>query len=108
MRKTIILDFDNLKEQYYKLKTIDNVANYFSGSGSTIKKNFKKYGISFQNTNKIKVNDMFFNEGTANSFFIAGVFAADGCVGRDLSIRLSTRDKLHLEKIKTVLGSERL
>jgi AraC-like DNA-binding protein len=107
MRTKIILDAEELRIKYGQLKTIDNVADYFQVSRSTIRKKFKEFGITFNNTNKFKVDEQFFNRDTPDSFYIAGFIAADGCVGSDLSIRLSTIDRRHLEKINEALRSDR-
>ncbi len=108
MRQTILLDPADLRSQYAKLKTIGAVAEYFGVSPSTIKKNFKNNHITFKNTNKLKVNDNFFSTDTPHSFYVAGFIAADGNVCKELSIRLSKKDRRHLEKINNILQSQRI
>ncbi len=107
MRTTLLFNKDELQRAYIDLKTIDSVANYFKVSKSTIRKNFKKFGITFA-LNKLKLDDEFFSIDTKDSFYIAGFIAADGCIsGREISIRLSSNDKSHLLDINKILKSER-
>jgi intein/homing endonuclease len=108
MRYKIIFNKKDLEDQYKRLKTIENVAHYFDVSVSTIRKNFKYFDITFSKINKLKLNDNFFGADSPESFYIAGFIAADGCVNnKELSIRLSSKDKKHLEKINSILQSER-
>lgn len=95
-----------LKIKYKELRTIDKVAKYFNVSRSTIKNNFKKYNITYENCIKLKFNENFFNN-SPESFYIAGFIAADGSINKNnLSIQLSSKDSAHLYKIKELLQLE--
>lgn len=57
---------------------------------------------------KYEVDDKFFTAETEQSFYVAGFIASDGCIDRnEVCIKLSSNDKIHLEKINKLLKSNR-
>jgi hypothetical protein len=109
MKNKPYFDINELENKHKELKTIKNMANYYSISESTLYKKFKQFGITFDKISKFNVDDNFFSVDTEESFYIAGFIAADGCIkNNDLVIKLSSNDKNLLEIINNRLKSDRI
>lgn len=118
MTKCIEINEQELKQKYLQFLTVKDIANHFQVSKSSIQKQLNKFGITVsqvfgdrgKNRRKYCCNDDFFSTDTEKSFYIAGFIAADGCVQQDkksLVIKLSQKDKVHLQKINNELGFNR-
>lgn len=83
-------------------------------TNGVLRRELKLRGISSHNfgplIRKHKINEHFFKTiDSENKAYWLGFIAADGCVSKDLKvlkIRLSIKDREHLEKIRTDLGSD--
>ena len=68
----------------------------------------KKLGLRFDEkdhaTRRMVVNDEFFSELTVRSAYWAGLLAADGCLGKDITIELKAIDEAVLQKFMADLG----
>lgn len=104
MSKKIILDVDQVKEQYLKLKTIQAVAKYFRISKSAMANFFRQNNINYILKHKNNFNENYFSINTPESLYLAGFLAADGCIkNNSISLELSDKDLNHLMKIKNLL-----
>lgn len=101
---------DILEQDYNKLGNFKLISEKYKIPRSTIEKYCKKFEI--ETTSKIRYicNDNIFSTNTEESFYLAGFIAADGCINKhkskipnSLTITLSKKDELFLDKIKKIL-----
>ena len=105
------LDPNKIVELYEKHQSVRKVGKELGCTGETIRTEMHKLGLSINKPILYSCNESFFNEDNEKSFYWAGFLAADGCiVEKDnsliLSMGLSTKDRLHLEKFKSDLNAE--
>lgn len=95
--------------------SITKIANLYNVNDSTIKRRLKENNISIKNNNfykKKNFNENFFDDiNTEAKAYWLGFIYADGCVSHRkttdvFEIKLSEKDKVHLEKLKLALDSE--
>jgi hypothetical protein len=95
--------------------SISKIADLYNVNDDTIKRRLKENNISIKNNNfykKKKFNENFFDDiNTEEKAYWLGFIYADGCVSNRkttdvFEIKLSEKDKAHLEKLKAVLNSE--
>jgi predicted HTH domain antitoxin len=104
------LNQDDVLEQYDLLKNIHKVAEYFNVSISPVKKILKSNGIELTNR-RYEVNHHYFDEiDTEEKAYWLGFLYADGYIrerngGNSLEMKLSVKDKHHLEKFRESIGS---
>lgn len=97
--------------QYYKLESIHKVAEYFNVSVSPIIRIIKSSGISLTNR-RYQVNDTYFDKiDTEDKAYWLGFLYADGYIrerksGKSLEMKLSIKDKQHLELFKNTIESD--
>jgi len=106
-----ILTKEVLEKSYSELRSMTAMAERFNTTRLTIARHMNHYGIAHKLETKYRCNEHIFSTDTENSFYLAGFIAADGCVmskggSKVLSIGLSNKDKIHLEKIRSALGAE--
>jgi len=106
-----ILTKEILEKSYFELRSMTAMAERFNTTRLTIARHMNHYGIAHKLEPKYKCNENIFSTDSENSFYLAGFIAADGCImskggSKVLSIGLSNKDKIHLEKIKNALGAE--
>jgi len=106
-----ILTKEILEKSYFELRSMTAMAERFNTTRLTIARHMNHYGIAHKLESKYKCNENIFSTDSENSFYLAGFIAADGCImskggSKVLSIGLSNKDKIHLEKIKNALGAE--
>lgn len=104
------LNQDDVLEQYELLKNIHKVAKHFNTSVGPIKKILKSNGIDLTNR-RYEVNHNYFDEiDTEEKAYWLGFLFADGYIrerktGNSLEMKLSIKDKHHLEKFRDSIGS---
>jgi hypothetical protein len=104
------LNQDDVLEQYELLKNIHKVAEYFNVSITPIKRILKSNGFELTNR-RYEVNHHYFDEiDTEEKAYWLGFLYADGYIrernGSDsLEMKLSVKDKHHLEKFRESIGS---
>jgi len=97
-------------EQYSLLKNIHKVAEYFNLSVSPIKKVLKRNGIDITNR-RYEVNHKYFEKiDNEEKAYWLGFLYADGYIrerkfGNSLELKLSVKDKDHLELFRQCLNS---
>lgn len=99
-----------LEREYLNLD-IKDIAKKYGTSQSTINILFDHFFITRKYT-IYNVNEDFFNLEEPESFYIAGLWAADGCVSwpkgckqpSKIQIGLKSEDKNHLEMVKSLVG----
>jgi len=106
----LLLNEKDVINQYNKLKNIHKVAEYFKVSVSPISRIIRSSGIKLTNR-RYSVNDSYFDiidsEGKA---YWLGFLYADGYIrerksGNSLEMKLSIKDKHHLELFRDTIGS---
>jgi len=116
MTTKITLTKEEIVLKYKELKSIRRLASYLHISQLRMEKYFRDNHLERNSKRKYTLNDMFFSNDTPESFYLAGFIAADGNIydnidsknkqHNELSISLKAGDILHLEKIKTIIGSD--
>lgn len=107
-------DIKYFLELYDKGLTLNEIAKMFGVTSSTIKYLFKKCGKKCRNAGqynrKYKLNESFFDSiDTEEKAYIVGLLYADGYNNTKagaIEISLQARDRLILEKIKTLLETD--
>jgi hypothetical protein len=109
MEKLLLNETDVLN-QYNQLKNIHKVAEYFNVSISPIKRILKSNGIEITNR-RYNVNHNYFDViDTEEKAYWLGFLYADGYIrerksGKSLEMKLSTKDKHHLERFRDSIES---
>jgi len=106
----LFFDKEEVINQYIRLKNIHKVAEYFKVSVSPIRAIIKSSNIELNNR-RYSVNDKFFDniDSEEKSYWLGFLFA-DGYIrdresGKSLEMKLSIKDKDHLELFKKTLNS---
>lgn len=109
----LLLDSDEVIRQYEKLKNIHKVSDVFGVSISPIKRILDEKGIIITNR-RYSVDDNYFNiiDSEEKSYWL-GFLYADGYIrerksGNSLELKLSIKDKAHLELFRECVGSNHL
>lgn len=109
MEKLLLNEIDVIN-QYTKLKNIHKVAEYFNVSVSPISRIIKLSGIELTNR-RYSVNNNYFDIiDTEDKSYWLGFLYADGYIrerksGNSLEMKLSIKDKHHLELFRNAIGS---
>jgi hypothetical protein len=109
MEKLLLNEIDVIN-QYYKLNNIHKVADYFNVSISPISRIIKSNGILLTNR-RYQVNDTYFDKiDTEDKAYWLGFLYADGYIrerksGNSLEMKLSIKDKHHLELFRNAIES---
>jgi len=109
MEKLLLNETDVLN-QYNQLKNIHKVAEYFNISVSPIKRILKSNGIEISNR-RYNVNHNYFDIiDTEEKAYWLGFLYADGYIrerksGKSLEMKLSIKDKHHLERFRDSIES---
>lgn len=107
------LDENKICQMYEDGKSTHEISKLLDISNTPIKRILRKNNIKLRNVGHPKIyscNEDFFKEESEESFYLAGFIAADGSLRQQkyskvLKITLSTKDKEHLEKMKSLLNS---
>jgi intein-encoded DNA endonuclease-like protein len=106
----LLLNEKDVINQYNKLKNIHKVAEYFKVSVSPIIRIIKSNGIELTNR-RYSVNDNYFDiiDSEEKAYWL-GFLYADGYIrerksGNSLEMKLSIKDKHHLELFRDAIGS---
>jgi DNA-binding transcriptional regulator WhiA len=106
----LLLNEKDVINQYNKLKNIHKVAEYFKVSVSPISRIIKSSGIKLTNR-RYSVNDSYFDiiDSEEKAYWL-GFLYADGYIrerksGNSLEMKLSIKDKHHLELFRNAIGS---
>jgi len=108
--KKIVINEKDVILKYYEFKNIHKVAEYFNVSISPIRKVLKINGIDLTNR-RYNVNHNFFDEIDSESkAYWLGFLFADGYIrerksGNSLELKLSYKDKEHIELFKDTINS---
>lgn len=99
---------DELIDLYKEHKTLKGVALDLSVSPGFIRKEFKQRGLKYTPKIRYVCDDYFFDKQFEESYYWAGMMAADGNVSKqnDISLALAYKDIKHIEKFKTALKSD--
>jgi hypothetical protein len=106
----LLLNETEVINRYNELKNIHKVAKYFNVSISPISRILKLNGVNLTNR-RYKVNYNYFdNIDTQEKAYWLGFLYADGYIrerksGNSLEMKLSIKDKAHLEKFRDSIGS---
>jgi hypothetical protein len=106
----LLLNETDVVNQYNRLKNIHKVAEYFNVSISPITRILKSNGFDLTNR-RYDVNHNYFDViDTEEKSYWLGFLFADGYIrerktGNSLEMKLSIKDKHHLEKFRDSLGS---
>jgi len=109
MEKLLLNEIEVIN-QYNKLKSIHKVADYFNVSVGPITRIIKSSGISLTNR-RYQVNDTYFDKiDTEDKAYWLGFLYADGYIrerksGNSLEMKLSIKDKHHLELFRNAIES---
>lgn len=109
-RKFDTINDSDVLNQYFLLKSIHKVAKYFNMSIGPIKKILKSNGVHLTNR-RYKVNHNYFdNIDTEEKAYWLGFLYADGYIrerdsGNSLEMKLSVKDKHHLELFRKNIES---
>lgn len=106
---SLILTKEYLSEAYIRLKSFKAIAREINADPTSVKFYMDKYSIEYKKFEKYKCNEQYFKYDTAESFYIAGFIAADGCIKEKssiLSIELSEVDENLLNLIKNKFNAE--
>lgn len=110
MGKRINIDDSIVLEKYSELKNIHKVAEYFNVSISPIKRILKNNNFELTNR-RYEVNEEYFDViDTEEKAYWLGFLYADGYIrerkcGKSLELKLSIKDKSHLELFKKCINS---
>jgi intein-encoded DNA endonuclease-like protein len=111
--KNETLNQNDVLEQYSSLKSIHKVAKHFNMSVGPIKKILKSNGIDLTNR-RYEVNHNYFDIiDTEEKVYWLGFLYADGYIrerksGNSLEMKLSIKDKHHLELFRKSVGSNHI
>jgi len=111
--KNETLNPNDVLEQYSSLKSIHKVAKHFNMSVGPIKKILKSNGINLTNR-RYEVNHNYFDIiDTEEKAYWLGFLYADGYIrerksGNSLEMKLSIKDKHHLELFRKSIGSNHI
>lgn len=106
---------EQLQESYNRLKSVRKVGLEFGYTGEGIRIMMHEFGleISKPNKNMYSCDEDFFSRDNEESFYIAGYYAADGCIitKRDYGpcivyMALGSKDKNHFLKMKNIMKAE--
>jgi len=106
----LLLNETDVVNQYNRLKNIHKVAKYFNVSISPITRILKSNGFDLTNR-RYDVNHNYFDViDTEEKAYWLGFLFADGYIrerksGNSLEIKLSIKDRHHLEKFRNSIGS---
>lgn len=107
----LLLDESEIINQYLKLKNIHKVAELFKVSITPISRIIKRNNVKLTNR-RYFVNDEYFDDidSEEKSYWLGFLFA-DGYIrerksGNSLEIKLSVKDRIHLEKFKEAIGAD--
>ena len=109
----LVLDENDVVNQYILLKNIHKVAKHFNVSSTTISRIIKSNGIILTNR-RYKVNESYFdNINTEEKAYWLGFLYADGYIrerksGNSLEMKLSVKDLEHLILFRECVGSNHL
>lgn len=108
---------EQLEESYSRLKSVRKVASEFGYTGEGIRVMMHNFGlnISKPNKNRYSCDEEFFSKTDEHSFYVAGFYAADGCVMFKrktdsepciVYMALGIKDADHFEKIKNTMTAQ--
>ena len=106
----LLLNENDVISQYNELKNIRKVAEYFKVSVSPISRIIRSSGIELTNR-RYSINDSYFDIiDTEDKSYWLGFLYADGYIrerktGNSLEMKLSIKDKHHLELFRNTIGS---
>lgn len=109
----LLLNQNEVINQYNKLKNIHKVAKHFNVSITPIKRILEGDGLEITNR-RYPLNDCYFDKiDTEEKSYWLGFLYADGYIrerksGKSLEMKLSIKDKTHLEKFRESLNSNHL
>jgi hypothetical protein len=109
---TIILDKNQLQNDYNELKSVRKVGKKYGISRETVRKYIHLYNLNYIKPIKYNCNENFFNEETESAYYFAGFLAADGCLfkkkGESYEVKLTLKDtdKDILFKFKQSINSD--
>ena len=106
----LLLNETDVMNQYNRLKNIHKVAKYFNVSISPINRILKSNGFNLTNRRYDVNHDYFDVIDTEEKAYWLGFLFADGYIrerktGNSLEMKLSIKDKHHLEKFRDSIGS---
>jgi hypothetical protein len=109
----LMLDENDVVNQYLLLKNIHKVAKHFKVSSTTISRIIKSNGIELTNRRYVVNHSYFDNIDNEEKAYWLGFIYADGYIrerksGNSLEIKLSIKDVDHLNKFKKCIESDHL
>jgi hypothetical protein len=109
----LMLNKNDVVNQYFLLKNIHKVAKHFKVSSTTISRIIKSNGIELTNRRYVVNHNYFDNIDNEEKAYWLGFIYADGYIrerksGNSLEIKLSIKDVDHLNKFKKCIESNHL
>lgn len=108
-----ILTKEALEISYDELDSLSAVGRKFNVAGDTVKAYMDKFGLKYKPQVLYACDHEFFSRNNAETFYVAGFMAADGCVtihqtGNSFQIKvgLARKDEEFLLKIKNLMKAE--
>lgn len=106
-----ILTRDILEKEYKELQSCRKIGEKYNISYETVRLYIHKYCLDYNEPKKFSWDDDFFTRDNEASFYVAGFFAADGCIkerkgiANTFSLTLGAKDKDHLIRIRDLMGA---
>jgi hypothetical protein len=114
VKPRINLTKEILQKEYDELQSFRKIGKKYGASGEGIRTLCEKLGVKTNDLPRYTYAEDFFTRDNEETFYVAGFFAADGCVKirkmnnrknlvYQIQLQLATKDRVILEKIKSLL-----